>query len=348
MTAVAGAAIVLAVTAALGAALVGALAWLAVRRGWLDVPVAHSAHRRPVPRIGGLGIAGAIVVAALVLPSWWSTPQWVGFGLIAVVGFLDDLWNLPATPRLITHVVAAALIISGHTAETSWMWQLAAVIWIAGFINAFNFMDGSDGIAGLHATVAGVTWMTIGLLAGETRLSLAGAVVAGACAGFLVFNWMPARIFMGDLGATLLGAMLASMPWVTSDPRAWLLPAVVVLAPFWVDAGVTLIRRIWRGEHLFERHQQHFYQQLIRAGLTHSTVALGYGAMTAIAGVAALGFVAFAPGLSTITSGGVLAVAAGLMGACAHAMRHASQQRAARAAGRVVLPVADPSSRHQV
>lgn len=335
------AAVALAATAAVAAVLVGLVTWLAPGLGWLDIPVARSAHRRPVPRMGGVGIACALGCAALVLPFGWTATQWAALGLVAVVGFLDDLWNLPATPRLLTHVVAAALLTSGQLEEASWIWRVASVLWLVGFINAFNFMDGIDGIAGLHAAVAGVAWLVMGLVAGEPRLALMGAAMAGACAGFLLFNWHPARTFMGDVGATFLGATLAAMPWGTPEPARWMLPAVVVLAPFWVDAGVTLLGRIWRREILHQGHQQHFYQRLTGAGLSHATVASGYGAMTVIGGAAAVALTVLDARLTPAMTGGILVSAAGLMGLCAGVMRQAVRKQAVSARRVVLQPLAD-------
>lgn len=294
------------------------------RLGWLDVPVARSAHRVPVPRAGGLGIIGAIVIAAIAGPSWWSASQWIGLGLLAVVGFADDIWNLPATPRLVTHLAAAALLVSGHAGEGGWLWQALGVLWIAAFINAFNFMDGIDGIAGLHAGVAGGMWFAAGLTTDVPALAAAGGAVAGASVAFLRVNWAPARIFMGDAGATFLGAALASMPWVTPTPERWFAPAVVVLAPFWFDAGVTLLGRMRQGAVLYAGHQEHFYQRLVNAGLRHATVAAGYGVMTAIAGAGALAAqrVRWPQTLATVAAVGLG------MTACALALK-----RAARDAG---------------
>lgn len=309
-----------------GAALVasllaGLVTYLAPRLGWLDVPVARSVHRTPVPRVGGLGIVGAIVVSGLVLPAWWTPAQWTALGLVAVVGFMDDLWNLPATPRLLTHIVAAILLTSGQVGEGAWLWRVSSVLWVAGFINAFNFMDGIDGIAGLHAATAGLAWLVLGALTGEPRLLVAGVVLAGASVGFLTFNWHPARVFMGDVGATTIGAVLASMPWLTPDPARWIVPAAVVLAPFWVDAGWTLLKRAGRGEVLYQGHQEHFYQRLVNAGLRHSTVALGYGVMTAIGGAAAGVLARLDRGRTPLATGLVLLVTAGLMGLCAYVLR---------------------------
>ncbi len=316
---------ILAATALVAAPLVGLVAHLAPRLGWLDVPVARSAHCTPVPRVGGLGLVGAVVAAAMVLPAWWTPAQWAALGLVALVGFLDDLWNLPATPRLLTHVVAAVLLTSGLPGETSWLWRLAAVVWVTGFTNAFNFMDGIDGIAGLQSVVAALACMTLGVVAGEPRLLVGGAVLAGASLGFLFFNWSPARVFMGDVGATFMGAALASMPWVAPDPARWILPAVVVLAPFWADAGLTLLKRVLRGEVLYQGHQEHFYQRLVNAGLRHATVAAGYGVMTAIGGGAAVVLTAVDGMRAPRATALVLLTAVSLMALCAGALRLAAR-----------------------
>lgn len=327
MTTFASAAVSFAATALVAGVLVGLIARLAPRLGWLDVPVARSAHRTPVPRVGGLGIVGAIALAGLVLPAWWTPTQWAALGLIAFVGFLDDLWNLPATPRLLTHVVAATLITSGHAHEASGLWRLASVVWLTGFINAFNFMDGIDGIAGLHAAIAGGAWLTMGVVADDPRLLVAGAVLGGASVGFLVFNWSPARIFMGDVGATFLGAVLASMPWVTPQPSRWIVPAVVVLSPFWADAGLTLLKRALRGAVLHQGHQEHFYQRLVGGGLQHSTVATGYGLMTAIGGGAAVALTLLDTARTPGTTALILLTTAGLLGLCTGVMRRAGRHK---------------------
>lgn len=265
---------------------------LALRFGRLDIPGPRSAHRVPVPRLGGVGVMAGFGASTLLLlvtgaqPVPWNWPQMAAIGLTAGISLYDDLRGVHPAPRLLVHLLTALCIVLAGPA-ISGVTAVLAVLWIVGFINAFNFMDGIDGIAGLQATVAALTWVWLGVRAEQTPMIVAGLMMAGSCLGFLVHNWSPARIFLGDVGAAALGAILASMPWLTPAPGAWLLPAVCAVWPFWLDAGVTLVRRALRGERLWLPHQQHVYQQLVRSGYSHAQVALLYGVLAALGALAA-------------------------------------------------------------
>ncbi len=265
---------------------------LALRFGRLDIPGPRSAHREPVPRLGGVGVMAGFGASTLLLaatgaqPVPWNWPQMTAIGLTAAISLCDDLRGLHPGPRLFVHLLTAVCIVLAGP-PTSAATMVLAVLWIVGFINAFNFMDGIDGIAGLQATVAALTWVWLGIRAEQMPMVVAGLMVAGSCLGFLVHNWSPARIFLGDVGAAALGAILASMPWLTRDPGVWLLPAVCAVWPFWLDAGITLVRRALRGERLWLPHQQHVYQQLVRSGYSHAQVALLYGVLAGLGALAA-------------------------------------------------------------
>lgn len=275
----------------------------AVRRGWLDHPVARSAHTRPVPRLAGVAIV-LVLAAGMTLAVWSGLASEtllaaVGISLIVgIVGLLDDFLSLPSTPRLLTHLAAASATVwcygpidrIGLGSETISLGVLAVpltILWICWFINAFNFMDGIDGIAGVQTLVAGLLWVMLGA-AGESAALWPGALLAAASLGFLVHNWSPARVFLGDAGATTVGYWLATLPLLDRNPSHATL-GLLVLWPFVFDATATLARRVAEGEPLNQGHRKHYYQRLTRTGLRHSVVTLLFGGLAALC--AAIGVV---------------------------------------------------------
>lgn len=285
--------------------LVGLIARLARRRGWLDQPNDRSLHTNPTPRLGGLGILAALLVS-LGFASWFAPaaafplPLVLIGGGVAVISLVDDLRGLPAALRFVVHLGAALLAVrvfgpvdavgiehGGAIVLGAWAAPLT-VIWIVGFVNAFNFMDGIDGIAGGQALVAGAAWAAMGWLTGQTMLAALGATLAAAAFGFLLHNWSPARIFMGDVGSAFLGFLLAAMPLIAGPRRAFAVPAVLVVWPFVFDATFTLLRRLSRGENVFAAHRSHLYQRLTQAGWPHARVTVLYMALAATGAALAL------------------------------------------------------------
>jgi|RhiMethySRZTD1v2_1073278.scaffolds.fasta_scaffold22090_2 UDP-N-acetylmuramyl pentapeptide phosphotransferase/UDP-N-acetylglucosamine-1-phosphate transferase len=294
------------------------------RRRLLDLPTTRSAHRDPKPRLGGLGVVAAMavgVIVSLAAPLAGLGSLFVMLLLGAIVGLVslvDDLRGLPALPRLAVHVLVAS-------AATVWIGSASRVFlpgdvivslgafgavvtacWIVLFVNAFNFMDGVDGIAGAQALAAGLVWVGLGWSADAPVVGWAGAIAAGAALGFLQYNWQPSSIFLGDVGATFLGFWLAAIPLLSGQPDRFLLPAVFVVWPFVVDVIFTLAMRVRRGEYLFAGHQQHVYQRLVAKGWSHSHVALLYAALSGIGGIVAIGLVR---GDQVVTAAGLTAVA---------------------------------------
>ena len=282
-------------------------------RRLVDQPNARSSHTRPTPRGGGLPLVIAVVGTwKLLLLSTGSLfwPRHLAFlcaiGAIALVSWLDDLYTLRFKTRLLVHVAAALLVLItapppngvllpgiGEVPLGILAWPLA-VIWIAGMTNAYNFMDGIDGIAGIQGVVAGLAWGYLGTFFWEPMVGALGFYLAVACAAFLVFNWPPARIFMGDVGSATLGFILAAIPFLAEAgfPGAgtpiWVIAAALVW-PFVLDTGFTLVRRWRRGEKLTEAHRSHLYQRLVIAGWSHAKVSALYGfwaASTALCAVA--------------------------------------------------------------
>lgn len=266
--------------------------WLLLRFGGgrlpMDRPNERSLHERAVPRIGGIGILAGVVVAAAA----GFAPLGLALVLalaLAAVSFADDLRPLPGGLRLALHLAAAAVFVwyvlsPMHPVELVLLW--ISVAWIT---NLYNFMDGSDGLAG-GMSVIGFGAYALGASAGgDTATALAAAAIAGGSAAFLAFNFHPARVFMGDVGSIPLGFLAAALGILGWRNDAWpLWFPVLVFGPFIGDATITLVKRLVRGERFWMAHREHYYQRLVRMGFGHRRTALvGYALMIGCA-VAAL------------------------------------------------------------
>jgi UDP-N-acetylmuramyl pentapeptide phosphotransferase/UDP-N-acetylglucosamine-1-phosphate transferase len=251
------------------------LLWAMVRftPRWLplDHPNARSLHSRPVPRAGGVALLLGWLAAAPWLPE--TLLLWPAL-LLGVVSLIDDYRGLPALLRLPLHLAAAlaGLWLLGLRDPALLLALTLAVAWMT---NLFNFMDGADGLAGGMAVSGFGSLAAAALLAGQPDQALLPACIAAASAAFLAFNFPPARLFMGDAGSIPLG-LLAGLLGVAGWQRGlWPLALPLLLfSPFWVDATVTLFRRLRRGERLSQAHKGHYYQRLVRLGWTHRRLAL--------------------------------------------------------------------------
>ncbi|QGR61732.1 glycosyl transferase [Burkholderia multivorans] len=249
-----------------------------------DVPNNRSLHTRPTPRVGGWGIVpAAIPLLWIAEPALWMTA--VVTTLLALLSLIDDRRGLPARVRFAGHVAAVVLFLASYTEGLSW-WTLAMIgllmVWL---INLYNFMDGADGLAGGMALFGFGGYALVALLGSHPAWSLAtGALaIAGAAAGFLLFNFHPARIFLGDAGSIALGFLAGALGFYGWRVGVWplWLPAQL-FAPFIADASVTLLRRLLRREKFWEAHREHYYQRMVRSGIGHARTALcWYAAMCA-------------------------------------------------------------------
>jgi len=222
--------------------------------------------------------------------------------VVAAVSFADDVRGLSALVRFAVQGGAAAVLVwQGLWPErpplpgTGWEWPAAlgavfAWLFIVWMTNLYNFMDGMDGFAGGMAVFGFGTLALLGWLAGDLRFALLCGSVAAAAAGFLVFNFPPARIFMGDVGSSMLGFLAAAMIlWADRQGLFPLWIGVLVFSPFVVDATVTLLRRLMHGETPWRAHRLHCYQRLARSGWGHrKTVLWEYALMLACAASAVL------------------------------------------------------------
>jgi UDP-N-acetylmuramyl pentapeptide phosphotransferase/UDP-N-acetylglucosamine-1-phosphate transferase len=274
----------------------------------LDHPNERSLHGRPIPRGGGLAILLAISICGMALGFFRPVSGQMGIGLavliVAAVSFLDDRRSVTPTSRLVAHAVASmAIVYSGFYLQrleipgAFWDWPHAAgitlsILFIVWMINLYNFMDGMDGFAGGMAVFGFGTFAVMGWMAGHDAFFIICLIIAAASAGFLVFNFPPARIFMGDVGSSTLGLLAATLSlWGARDGIFPFWIAALVFSPFIVDATVTLLHRLMRREKLWHAHKTHYYQKLVQAGWGHrKTVLLEYAimlgcAMTALWGI---------------------------------------------------------------
>lgn len=237
----------------------------------LDIPNERSSHATPTPRGGGIAIVVTTIAgAAILMPQAW--PLLVASGVIAIMSWIDDVKHLSAAIRFPIQILAASAVVFVYGASWQPLAWIVATLWIVGVTNAFNFMDGIDGIAGTQAMVAGLAWFVL------TRNPIA-LLIAGSSLAFLLYNWQPASIFMGDVGSAFLGFTFASLPLIGAKPFSAVAMAVI-LFPFLFDTAFTLARRGIAGERIWQAHRSHLYQRLVIAGWPHRGVTLLYGAIT--------------------------------------------------------------------
>lgn len=266
---------------AIGAACIcGAILWALLRTGmaWrlaTDIPNDRSLHVAPTPRVGGWGIVPTVVVLiGVVAPALWL-PALAAITL-AILSLIDDRRGLPARVRFGGHVVAVAVLIVLYPGDMRWWLLLFVAFLLVWLINLYNFMDGADGLAGGMALFGfgGYAIAALTSVQPNPSLALACAAVAGAAAGFLLFNIHPAKIFLGDAGSIPLGFFAGAFGywgWRSGVWPVWF-PAVV-FSPFIGDASVTLLKRLVRGEKFWQAHRDHYYQRMVRSGMGHGRTA---------------------------------------------------------------------------
>lgn len=218
----------------------------------------------------------------LMWPSlvWWLVLPMIG---LAAVSLLDDIHGLPVKTRFLSQFVAAALLVagSGLLAQQGLLIAIVVIFLTVWMTNLYNFMDGSDGLAGGMALFGFSVYGVAALLAHNETLAMLNFTIAAAAAGFIYHNFPPARVFMGDAGSIPLGFLVAAMGlWGVQkgDWSVWF--PLLVFSPFIVDATVTLVKRTLRGAKITEAHREHYYQRAIQLGAGHRNVALfEYGLM---------------------------------------------------------------------
>jgi len=263
-----------------------ALAWLRQKQ-ILDRPNDRSSHTIPTPRGGGLAVTPVVVGAWAMVGIWQGSGGGLWLVLAATLGlfslsWIDDRISLPARLRFGAHLLAAGLGLAMLGSEQLifqgllpfWADRLVALLAWTWFINLTNFMDGIDGISGIEIGSVSLGFGLLAALAGQGDLLPWSVALAAVAAGFLVWNWHPAKLFLGDSGSVPLGYLLGWLLLQGAARGLWA-PALILPLYYLVDATLTLSRRALRGEKIWQAHRQHFYQRAAARWGRHDGVALG-------------------------------------------------------------------------
>ena len=270
-----------------------------LRREIVDHPNDRSSHREPTPRGGG----AVILVITLCLFTAFSVAYsgvfpWgflAGAIIIGAASWLDDLFSVPSYLRLAAHFIGAGLVmlqfgpfryiylpIVNYEFATGIFGSILTLLFIVWLVNAFNFMDGIDGMAALQAAIAGLGWLIYGSAVGLPSTAFLGGVAAFSCIGFLIHNWQPARIFLGDVGSSFLGFTFASASLIAASEVPNLSGKLPIIGTLFVwliflDAAITFLKRLIGKRPFWRPHREHFYQRHIISGKSHASVSKIYG-----------------------------------------------------------------------
>lgn len=287
---------------------------LAIKVGAIDYPKKLGVHNKPMPLAGGSAIViSFIVTSCTVVPFMEGFISLEFFGLIigsiiiTMVGFLDDIYQLSPKIRIFFQLLAALIVVfSGTTIEwLSWPWassgavylgsigNIFTVLWIIGLTNAVNFLDGLDGLAAGVASIAAISFMVISFIFGSPAIVVLGAILAGACLGFLPHNFNPATIFMGDTGSTFLGFVLAviSIQGATKSYTAiTIIVGIIVLGLPIFDTSFAIIRRLASKKSITQGDRGHVHHRLVDKGISHKRAVLVLYAVSGGFGIAGILF----------------------------------------------------------
>ncbi|MGI9017926.1 MAG: MraY family glycosyltransferase [Euzebya sp.] len=280
----------------------------------MDHPNERSSHEVPTLRGGGLGPIVACFIVTAIVPGLDASARIAlllvagGFGLL---GAVEDLRGLSPAPRFVVQMLIAGLaawVVHPLGNLGTWqVWALAAAgLWLVAYVNAFNFMDGINGLSAAQVIAGGAGFAVMGAQADSRVLAVAGSLVAGAALGFAPFNFPKARVFLGDSGSYFFGGWLALLAVLALSAG---LPVYAVVSPFLIylaDTGVTLARRVLRGEAWHQPHRSHVYQRLNQLGWSHPmTTGVVFAAIVACTalGVAAIDSAALGTGVAVAGMG---------------------------------------------
>ncbi len=282
---------------------------LAIRIGAIDFPGDdRRVHDEPIPRLGGLAIYIGFMAAALTLVPFSTKASGIlaGGTLIVILGVVDDMRPLSSRFKLIVQIIAALILVScgvrvewvtnpfntiqGMTYLSYFSYPIT-VFWVVGVTNTLNLIDGLDGLAAGIASIAAFTLLAVSLMSGYTAVAIYTAALAGACIGFLPYNFNPAKIFMGDTGSTFLGFILAAISIEGAmKGAATLAIAIPVLAlglPIF-DTTFAIIRRAVNGRPIMEADKGHLHHRLLALGLSQRQVVCTLYAASAFLGLGAI------------------------------------------------------------
>ena len=255
----------------------------AAKIGLVDCPNVRSSHARPTPKGGGIGIFFVFLVAAIVLKMPMSF--WLPMGIMAAVAFWDDRVDLSAKLRLAIQLgLIAGVIVAGSgnatpQGMTYCLWVTFWTVFIVGTANYFNFMDGINGIAGISGVLGfGFLALYMEIIGGPDAIKTMAICLSLSCLGFLPFNMPHAKVFMGDIGSILLGAVFAGLIWMAAGGTMDFICMASFLFPFYADELTTLTVRLKSGENITQPHRRHYYQLLANEkGVAHWKISVGYG-----------------------------------------------------------------------
>jgi UDP-GlcNAc:undecaprenyl-phosphate/decaprenyl-phosphate GlcNAc-1-phosphate transferase len=256
----------------------------------MDLPNERSLHSRAVPRSGGLAIMAGTLVPLAFLELAPGLPLLVAMGSLVAISLADDFRDLPAWPRLVVHIaVACAVPFCLLPHWVGWVSAVGCIVATAWMTNLFNFMDGSDGLAGGMAVSGFATLAAAAAIGGAAELAVFCICIVAAALAFLRENRYPARIFMGDSGSIPLGFAAAALGayGMVAELWHWWLPTLA-FSVFIVDASMTLTRRALKGEKLWRAHRTHYYQRMVQMGQGHGRTARLYYLLMATTGGSAL------------------------------------------------------------
>lgn len=261
-------------------------------------PTDRGTHAKSVPTGAGIVILAVILIVLTIFQftqipqtSFWSFA--LTASMISIAGFVDDIRPLPLLFRLLLQLAAVSFFVYASGPYTfpfslgePWSSSLT-VLAIVGLINVFNFMDGSDGIASLHALIIFGGWACLSYIFGGSSVIVVSLAFVAALSGFLIYNWHPAKVFLGDAGSTLIGFSVAAIPLIGSDKTGnqTITPVWPIVFFSWIfifDAGYSRLKRVFTASRFWEPNRDHFYQRLIDSGRSQPTVAAMYGGVTAI------------------------------------------------------------------
>ena len=259
---------------------------IALKSGMIVHPGERQSHQHATPTGGGLGIVISIVATAtcleliLSLPDFWWKNVLPGVLLLTIVGWRDDRLPVSALLRLLIQLAVSIWLLGFGWWEISireiviFAVSLLAMVWL---MNVYNFMDGSNGMAGFQGVFAGLAMAVLFQIDGEYAMAIIAVTVAAACAGFLPLNFPRAKVFMGDVSSVPLGFIFASLAFYGTQTGSLGLPlSILIMSVFLVDATLTLLSRAFRGERWYTAHAQHVYQRLIAKGWSHHRVLVIY------------------------------------------------------------------------
>lgn len=256
----------------------------------LDQPNARSLHQRPVSRTGGI----AVLLAAAIALGFGAAELWLPLALalaLAVLSFVDDLYAIPTAVRLAAHLAAAVVIVWYVLSPMHPVEMVVLILSVAWITDLYNFMDGSDGLAGGMSTIGFGAYAIAAYFSDDIALASLSIALSMGAAAFLIHNHHPARIFLGDVGSIPLGFLAGALGLVGWRNDVWpLWFPVLVFAPFIADATITLVKRLLRAQRVWQAHREHYYQRMVLMGLGHrGTAWIGYAVMVFCALAALMG-----------------------------------------------------------